>query len=270
MRQEWKLLCVAAQFLTRLPVPALPDFEPRWLARSARYFPLVGAVVGAACAAVWLALAPLLPAAVAIGLVLAFGLLVTGALHEDGFADVCDGLGGGRSAEASLAIMKDSRIGAYGALGLLMLLGLKWTVLLALPAAQLPLLLVGAHMWSRWCALGLVVQLPYVRGMGEGKSRDFAQPLALFDWIVSGVLGLIALALAALAASVRQSPTWLGTPALRPLLGALLLAPFVAAGAGLYFRRRLGGYTGDCLGATQQLCELTFLIAVLALAGAHG
>ena len=116
---------VAQQFLTRLPTPGWVDYEPGGLARSARYFPLVGLVVGALSALIWLIFAPILPASLAAGLAIAVMILATGALHEDGFADCCDGLGGGANQERALEIMRDSRIGAYGAIGLVMVIGLR-------------------------------------------------------------------------------------------------------------------------------------------------
>jgi len=117
--RQVSLFLVATQFLTRLPVPALVDFQPSWLRHSARYFPLVGTLVGGINVAVWWLLRHALPPALSIGLMMAASLLVTGAFHEDGFADSCDGFGGGTTRERVLAIMKDSRVGAYGAIGML-------------------------------------------------------------------------------------------------------------------------------------------------------
>ena len=254
------LLCVAAQFLTRLPVPAIPRFEPRALADSARYFPVVGVLVGALNVILWVGLVHVLPSPVAVGLMLALSLLLTGALHEDGFADACDGFGGGRTREQVLAIMKDSRLGAYGAMGLVSLIGLKWTVLVEMPARAVPVLLIGAHMWSRWCALGLIGRLRYVRDDDSAKSRPFADGMSGAGWLLSGILGLLTFALpaaTALAFGYRLEA--------RALVGAALAAAAATLVFALYCRRRIGGYTGDCLGAAQQLAELVFLLAGLAL-----
>src|SRR5579862_7725960 len=182
------LLCVAAQFLTRLPVPAIPRFEPRALADSARYFPVVGVLVGALNVILWVGLAHVLPSPVAVGLMLALSALLTGALHEDGFADACDGFGGGSTRDRVLAIMKDSRIGAYGAIGLFFMLGLKWATLTALPAVVIPLIVTAAHMTSRWYATGLIWRLSYVRTDDEAKSRPFAGRLTGGAWIASGLI----------------------------------------------------------------------------------
>jgi adenosylcobinamide-GDP ribazoletransferase len=131
MSRQLRLLCVATQFLTRLPTPRLREFDPSWLSQSARYFPLIGVLIGALNLLVWWLASRRQPASVAIGLMMGISMLLTGAFHEDGFADTCDGLGGGGSRERVLAIMKDSRIGAFGAIGLVLMLGLKWTTLAA-------------------------------------------------------------------------------------------------------------------------------------------
>jgi adenosylcobinamide-GDP ribazoletransferase len=251
---------VATQFLTRLPTPSVKGFQPQWLGRSLRYFPLVGGVVGLVNVAVWWLSIQWLPTSVAIGLMLAASLLVTGAFHEDGFADVCDGFGGGTTAEQTLAIMKDSRIGAFGAIGIFMLLGLKWTVLVNLPAASLPVVIVSAHVVSRWCAIGLVWRLPYVRSRDNGKSQAFDGGLPASEWILSGLIGAALVAIVVAATGASGSRVEAGAEGL-----GIAAAAVMAAGCGVYFRARIGGYTGDCLGATQQLSELAFFLGALAV-----
>jgi len=261
--RELALFFTAAQFLTRVPTPEVRSFDANSLAQSVRYFPLVGALVGLVNAAVWWAASLWLPAGVSIGLMLALSALLTGALHEDGFADACDGFGGGSTRDRVLAIMKDSRIGAYGAVGLFFMLGLKWATLTALPAVVIPLIVTAAHMTSRWYATGLIWRLSYVRTDDEAKSRPFAGRLTGGAWIASGLIGIAALAPLA-AAWLR----WNGIAG--AALGAQILGAGAAAGAAAallaaaYFRRRIGGYTGDCLGAAQQLAELAFLLGGLA------
>jgi adenosylcobinamide-GDP ribazoletransferase len=255
--RQLTLFFVATQFLTRLPTPRLAAFEPGWLSQSARYFPLVGALVGAINVGVWWLARHVLPAPVAVGLMLAVSMLVTGGFHEDGLADTCDGLGAGGSRERILGIMKDSRIGAFGALGLLLALGLKWTTLIALPAALFPSLLVTAHMLSRWCAIALIWRLPYVRDE-DGKSKPFADRLSGKEWVLSGAIGALGLIPWLSAERAALEP--------RILLIAAACAALTAGIAAGYFRRRIGGYTGDCLGAVQQLAELAFLIGALAAA----
>jgi adenosylcobinamide-GDP ribazoletransferase len=262
--RELRLLLTAAQFLTRLPTPEIPDLDANSLAQSVRYFPLVGLLVGVLNATVWWVSSHWLPASVSVGLMLMFSALLTGALHEDGFTDVCDGFGGGTTRERVLGIMKDSRIGAYGALGLTLMVGLKWTILTALPAVIFPLMVVAAHMASRWCATLLILRLDYVRGDEESKSRPFTGQLTIAAWILSGVIGMAGLALLA-EVWIR----WSGVPGLLPLGAQALGAGAVGAALGTllatrYFWRRIGGYTGDCLGAAQQIAELLFLLGGLA------
>jgi adenosylcobinamide-GDP ribazoletransferase len=249
---------VAVQFLTRLPVPQLDGFQASWLSRSARFFPLVGALVGLMAAGVWWLSSMCFPPAVAVGLMMSASLLVTGALHEDGFADVCDGFGGGRTRDEVLSIMKDSRVGAYGAIGIAMMLGLKWSVLASHPRATLPAVVVGAHMVSRWWAIGLIWRLRYVRTDADGKSKALAGNLSGADWVLSGVLGALALLPVIMLVDSAAEPRLA-----LALLAALACSAASALLAGAYFRIRIGGYTGDCLGAAQQVAELSFLLAAL-------
>ncbi len=265
MKRQFSQFLVAIQFLTRLPVPIAADLEPSSLSRSVRYFPLVGALIGLMGAGVWWLSSLCFAPSLAAGLGLSASLLLTGALHEDGFADACDGFGGGASRESVLAIMKDSRVGAYGAIGVFMMLGLKWVTLASLPRAAFPILFVGAHMVSRWCATALIWQLQYVRVDADAKSRPFAGGLSTADWLLSGALG--ALALLPLMALAEPAPG-----ANLPWVPILVAAPAAAAAAtllaGIYFKRRIGGYTGDCLGAAQQVAELSFLLAALGVMSA--
>ena len=262
MNRQVALFMTAVQFLTRLPTPQFKAFEPAWLARSARYFPLVGVLVGAINVGVWWVASRRLPPAVAVGLTLAVSVLVTGAFHEDGFADACDGFGGGTTPERALAIMKDSRIGAYGALGVVLMTGLKWASLdaLATTTAVLAPLLIGSHLMSRWCAGALMWSLPYVRTDGDSKSRAAVEGFTVGEWLIGGLLGLAVFAPIA-AACLRES----GALEAWALLAGAVGAAAAAWAAARYFRRRIGGHTGDCLGAVQQLTELAFLIAGLAV-----
>ncbi len=264
MSRQLALFFTAAQFLTRLPTPAVRDFDPSSLSQSLRYFPLVGVLVGLINVGVWWLSSLRLPASVSIGLMLAASAVLTGALHEDGFADACDGFGGATAPDRVLAIMKDSRIGAYGAIGVLLMLGLKCTELIALPSALFPLVVIAAHSMSRWCAIGLIWRLAYVRADGEAKAKPFAGRLSGSAWTLSGLIGIAGFAPLAVAWA-----RWSGG-ASGPALGAAVLGAGAAAAAlaallaAVYFRRRIGGYTGDCLGAAQQLAELAFLLGGLA------
>jgi len=267
--RQLALFFMAVQFLTRLPTPAAADFDSSSLSQSVRYFPLVGVLVGLINVGVWWVSNHWLPASVSIGIMLAASAVVTGALHEDGFADACDGFGGGATPDRVLAIMKDSRLGAYGAIGVFLMLGLKWTALAALPLTAFPLIVIGAHAMSRWCSVALIWRLGYVRGDDDAKSKAFAGRLGGAAWILSGLIGI-----AGFAPLAAVWSRWSADPAL-PAGGAAAgsvtaLAAGAAAAAlatllaGGYFRRRIGGYTGDCLGAAQQLAELAFLLGGLA------
>lgn len=244
--REARALWAAAVFFTRLPLPALPALDPEDERRATAWWPLLGVAVGAAAAGVWWLAARVWPPEVAAGLALAAGVLATGALHEDGFADVCDGLGGGHTRTRALEIMRDSRLGAFAGIGLVLLLGLKWQAIAALPPLALPAALIAAHAASRGGALAIMLALPYARSDGRIAQRMTRRP--------GGRL--------VVAAGCSLLPLLLLAPACWP--GCLAAAVGVPAGCALWFRRRLGGYTGDCLGATQQLGELALLLAALA------
>ena len=249
IRTELRTLAAAWMFFTRLPLPVRARIEAADLRLAITYFPLAGWLVGGVAAVVWWLAAQVFPPAVASGLSLLATMVVTGALHEDGLADVCDGFGGGYTREKILAIMKDSRIGAYGVLGLVVGLGLKWQAVAALPMALVPALLIAGHVVSRGAAATLMATLDYARPEG-----DPAKARALVVRLAGGRLGwVVATALAALA----LVPARLWWAALAVVLVRLVLAR--------WFAHRLGGYTGDCLGATQQVGELVWYLTALAL-----
>lgn len=241
----------AIRFFTRIPVPTWVGHSQVQLDQAARYLPLVGLIVGAIGALVTEAAAMLLPAALAILLGMVATLLTTGAFHEDGLADACDGLGGGWDKVQVLAIMKDSRIGSYGAIGIGLALLIKFNALLEIdalaPPPTLALALIAAHAVSRLAPVFLMRWLTYVR---EDETST-AKPLA--KSISNGGLALASLfALAPCAALDPAAAVW--------GVGGVLLVTALAA---RYFRRRIGGYTGDCLGATQQVAEVAFYFGLL-------
>jgi adenosylcobinamide-GDP ribazoletransferase len=256
MRQV-RLFFIALQFFTRLPIPAWVGFEAAWLQHASRYFPLVGVVVAAVAAAVYYAAALVLPAPVAAVLSTAASIYITGAFHEDGFADTCDGLGGGMTKERALEIMKDSRVGAYGAIGIVCMLATKLSALALLPPRVAVAALFVAHPFSRLAATALIWKLDYVRG--EGKAKPLAQRMTTTEFAIATLT--CALPAAYLCVSGRMTPA--------ALLAACIAAASAALWLGRLFVRRLGGYTGDCLGAVQQLAEALVYLAVLATLG-HG
>ncbi|WP_343733345.1 adenosylcobinamide-GDP ribazoletransferase [Duganella sp.] len=249
---QLRLFFTALQFFSRLPIPGWVGFDPAWLNQASRYFPLVGVVVALISAATYALTAWLLPTPVAAILSTAAGIYATGAFHEDGFADMCDGFGGGMTPERVLEIMKDSRIGAYGAIGIICMLGLKLTTLAMLPPLAAVGALLVAHPLSRLMATSLIWRLDYVRA--EGKAKPLAQKMRGREF-------LIAAASAAVPALVVIALRWLP-------LAALLAGVLTAAIATIWLARkcvrRIGGYTGDCLGAVQQVTEVVFYLCALA------
>jgi adenosylcobinamide-GDP ribazoletransferase len=245
---ELRAVRTALSFFTRLPLPFVHDCASEDLRRSATYFPAMGWLVGGIAAAVWLAAARLFSSEIASGLSLAATVLLTGAMHEDGLADACDGFGGGTTREKILAIMQDSRVGTFGVVGLVLVLGLKWQTVAALPAALIPATLVAGHSWSRATAITLMSSLDYARE-GPSKARALTSRLG-------GMRLFVVLALGILPVAFLPMRFWWA------MLPPLLLR-YVA---GMWFAKRIGGYTGDCLGALQQTTELAFLLTVGALA----
>ena len=194
MPRQFALFLAAVQFLTRVPVPALKDFQPDWTARSARWFPLVGALVGLACAGVFVAASPVWSGLTLALLAVATGVLITGAFHEDGLADSCDGLGGGQTRERRLEIMKDSRIGTFGALGLGLVIALKVAALAALPVWTGALALVGVHAAGRAAAVVAMRCLPYAGDRDWAKVKPVADGVTTGETCVALVFALLALA----------------------------------------------------------------------------
>lgn len=250
IRRELDRLGCAWQFLTRLPAPAPGAWNEELFARSARYFPLVGMVVGGlSAAALWLARLLWPSGALPAILAAAVGVLATGGLHEDGLADTADGLGGGRSREQRLAILKDSRIGSYGALALGLVLAIR---IAALAEIRDPLkavfALVCAHAGARAAAVVAMAALPYAADPAASKLPPGTREVRAPEVLVALVLGLAPLAL--------LSPA---TAAIALAAGAITaLWPALAA------QRLIGGYTGDILGAVEQAFETTFLLAAAA------
>lgn len=250
---ELRLAALALQFLTRLPVPRSVGFEPAWLNACTRHFPLVGGLVGAMGAVVLLAALQLWPPPVAALLAVAATVFLTGALHEDGLADTFDALGGAVSREAALAIMKDSRIGSFGALALLLVTVLRVAALAVLAqhdARAAACALVAAHVAARAVPVALMVALPYAGKLGQAKAGPLG--VGLPRHALAGALAWVAL----MAGGLHV----LGAGGSRLLLAGLA-AGLVSLAMGWWLRRRLRGYTGDTLGATEQLAEAAVLLA---------
>ncbi|MES2073223.1 MAG: adenosylcobinamide-GDP ribazoletransferase [Pseudomonadota bacterium] len=245
---QLRLFFIALQFFTRIPIPQWVGFEAAWLQQASRYFPAVGWVVAAWTALVYSLALIIWPQPVAVVLSTAAGIWLTGAFHEDGFADVCDGFGGGLAPDRVLEIMKDSRVGAYGAIGIAMLLLVKCTVLASLPAGWVVFALAIAHPLSRLMAVSLIWRLEYARQ--EGKAKPLAQHMSHAEFILACLSVLL---------PIGVLLVWKNFLLLHFAVGLLLL---VLAGLWLarLFVRRIAGYTGDCLGAVQQVSELAFYL----------
>ena len=255
---ELRLFFTALQFLTRVPVPRWVGFEPAWLQKSVRHFPLVGLFVGLVGAAVMGAARMLWPASVAAGLGMAATVLLTGAFHEDGFADTCDGLGGAVDRARALAIMKDSRIGSYGSVGLVLMLGLKAAALtewLHASAGHALLLTVWTHAASRLAPLSIMQALPYAGDAEHAKAKPLATGIGRRAMLfATGCVLLVSAGVVALASDL-----------LWPLVGAVVVAALLCWRLQAWLKRRLGGFTGDTLGATQQIVELALLLVTLTI-----
>ncbi|WP_334118921.1 adenosylcobinamide-GDP ribazoletransferase [Limnobacter sp.] len=254
---------LAMQFFTRIPVTgklaAWVGFSPAMLRASAAHFPGVGWLVGVASAAVLWGLVwalPEVPVAswVAAVLCTVFSVLLTGAFHEDGLADTADGLGGGMNRERALDIMKDSRVGTYGALALVLIVLLKISLLMALLQLA-PMLAVvavfGAHVVSRFLPLWIIRSLPHVGDTLQSKSKPLADQIGNGSLLAAAVWAALAFGL--LYALAPGVPWWAAA------LGAVLALGYMWR----LLQRRLGGFTGDGLGATQQVCEVAFYLGLL-------
>ena len=248
--REWMLIRLACQMLTRFPSARGIDYAPAFDSAAVRYYPGVGILVGFAGGAVFAAahgpLGPLLAAVLAI----AATALLTGAMHEDGLADTVDGIGGGQSAEGALKIMRDSQIGVYGVLALILVVGAKASALASLPPWVGLVVLVATHGLSRWSVVLVIATARYVRP--SGTASPVAGPVSSLSHLVAGGTAAACLTLAAFAASPEA--------ATGVLVG--LACGHVAIRAA--FQAKLKGYTGDCLGATQQVSELGAYLGLLA------
>jgi len=239
-------LLAALRFLTRLPIPG-PDTRDEDLGRAVGWFPLVGALVGLATAGAFRLGQRCWPAPVAAVLAVAFGLMLTRGFHEDGATDAADGLGGGWTRDRVVEIMRDSRIGAYGAMALWVQLSFRWAALVALDRRAL-LALPLAMVWGRWSVAVLLTALPPAsQGMASAVHKGVGRLPLVMSTLLVGLLNWLA--------------WWLGWRE--------LWQPAVAAGGAVlvwvvYLKHRMGGQTGDLLGAGNQLVEAAVLLALMA------
>jgi len=249
----------ALMFFTRLPWWKLRRVPADSFKRIVGYWPVAGWVTGGVMTAIYgIALFFHLPVVLALLLVFTGRLLLTGALHEDGLADFFDGFGGGRSREQVLTIMKDSHIGTYGVLALVVYVAL-WvtsTVSLAQRSANLPIvLLLFADVWSKWSASQIVNLLPYARNEEDCKIKKVYDRMSARTFTVGLLFALVPMLGCVLF--LKETPymaLWICVTASVPNSVMVWLVQ--------YMRRRIGGYTGDCCGATFLLCELSYFITL--------
>ncbi len=244
LSREWQAFWLAMGFLTRIPMPLRIDYSPQLMNRSSLYFPLVGLLLGALYAGLYSLLVLFWAPLVAILLVLGGHLWLTGAFHEDGLADSVDALGGGMDRDSRLNIMKDSRIGTYGSVALIMALALKVALLAGLEQVWLALLVMPSI--SRLTPLLLMRLLPYVSATDTSKVKPVAESFSSRRLAVA-TLGVILVALLSDTGFV-----------------SLLAISLIALGWGWTLRQKLGGYTGDGLGAAVVLTELVWLLGLVA------
>lgn len=251
IREQYQLFCLALSFFSRLPIPSSTPYSEERMNRAGRYFALVGALLGLLCALVFGWLSLFLPGNIAVLLTMVFSLLLTGAFHEDGLTDMADGIGGGMTHERRLAIMKDSRIGTYGAVTLAMVLLAKYALLTALVAhTSLLMVWVLAYTLSRTVAASLIYDMDYVSDRETSKSKPLASKQTkgeLRFLILCGVLPCL----------------WFS-----PVVALSLILSVVALRFSFksWLIKRIGGFTGDCLGAAQQLTELWIYLLLVAFA----
>ncbi|ELJ8615543.1 TPA: adenosylcobinamide-GDP ribazoletransferase [Vibrio cholerae] len=249
LRYQLELFLLAVSFFSRIPVPVSLPYSSERMNQAGRYFALVGLLLGAICALVYSLATQLFSTNISVFLTMVLSLLLTGAFHEDGLADMADGMGGGMTAERRLEIMKDSRIGTYGSSALIMVLLGKYLLLTELAdlTSLVPVWLL-AYTLSRAVAASLIRNTPYVSDTDSSKSKPLAQQQSGTDVAV--------LSLTALATLLYFSWQFIGVMIAASLIFRQIFRQWLI--------RRLGGFTGDCLGAAQQLMEILIYLILLA------
>ena len=254
MKREIHYFLAAMMFYTRFPCPGWYEHRAEDLNKSRKYFPLIGWIIGGIVIAVYGLSQMVLPVSVSILLSLTAAVVATGAFHEDGLADVCDGLGGGWSKQQILNIMKDSRIGTFGTVGITLLLAVKFTSLYEIQQISTSLFLVAVfngNTVSRFISSTVIQSHVYVQDPECSKIKPVATSrLGPSEMLFSATF--------AVAPLFFFYPDWILVLAVVP---AYLSRVYLAG----YFKKWIGGYTGDCLGAVQQVSETIFYVSVLSL-----
>ncbi|PKV51847.1 cobalamin-5'-phosphate synthase [Aquimarina sp. MAR_2010_214] len=249
MKKEIHIFFTALMFFTRIPCPKWVNHDSENLHLSSKYFPLVGIIVGSIGAIVFYGASFIFSIEISIMLSMFSTIYATGAFHEDGFADVCDGFGGGWTKDKILLIMKDSRLGTYGTIGLMLILGIKFIALRETETYHIPLILISGHALSRFIATTLIFTHPYVRDTESSKAKPAAKSMSLRSLLISGIFGITPL-------FFFKNPMIFLT-----LIPVYLSKMFLAD----KFKKWIGGQTGDCAGAVQQLSEIVFYLTSIIL-----
>ncbi len=250
MKRQVHYFLTAVLFFTRIPCPKWVDHSPEILNKSSRYFSLVGILIGSIAALVYYLSNFIFSIEISLILSMISSVWTTGAFHEDGFADVCDGFGGGWTKEKILTIMKDSRLGTFGVIGLISILGLKFLSLQELASNNhIPFILIAGHSVSRFIATILLYTHEYVRDFDSSKVKPTTKQMSTKSLIISGFFGLLPFLL------------------FNDLRVVLSLIPLLLSYAYLarFFKKWIGGQTGDCAGALQQVSEVVFYISLLVI-----
>ena len=252
MKQELRIFFTAIMFYTRIPCPIWVDHSQEYLNKATRYFPLIGWIVGAVNVLIIYVCSFIFPTSICVIMALVASVLITGAFHEDGYADLCDGFGGGWTKPQILEIMKDSRVGTYAVVGLILLMFLKVFTLITLLEIEFLFCLksiVFAHVLSRWSVTIIIYTHNYSRTDSESKVKPIAKKLTLTNFIVASFWVIPCLFL---------FQSWL-------ILLAIPIVYTMKVYLASYFQKWIEGYTGDCLGATQQINEIVTLLFCLAI-----
>lgn len=239
----------ALMFFTRLPLWRLFHVDAGYFKRVVPLWPITGWLTGGMMGGVFWLSSMVFPVSLSALFAVASRLLLTGALHEDGFADFCDGFGGGTSRDRTLRIMKDSHIGTYGVIGLIIYYLTLLTAVTSLPASIIPSALLCGDVFCKFIASNIINVLPYARKEEEAKNKLTYSKMSVLDFLLATVSGMAAL-------------LWLPDPLLilagiAPILTSLFLF--------CWMKKRLNGYTGDCCGATFIIGELAFQMGLLLL-----
>lgn len=249
MKKQIHIFFTALMFFTRIPCPKWISHSPEILNKSTRYFSLVGLLVGTISAFFYLVAAQLFTTEIALVISMIASAWTTGAFHEDGFADVCDGFGGGWSKDKILLIMKDSRLGTYGTIGLIFILAMKFLALNEIPSEYIMLAIISGHSISRFTATTLIFSHPYVRDTEDSKSKPVANKMSLNTLMVNAFFGLLPLIL-------FQN---------HKIFFVLIPLGITKWWLSRFFKKWIGGQTGDCAGALQQLSEVVYYLSLVAL-----